>query len=185
VLGGACQGTATPSAPPGQPTGAPSPAGPVAPATPRSWSVYHSQVKAFSLQLPSDWTVEPGIPSEDILLQVNGGPDGRLLLLEDFPEAPESFPSYARRYFEAVLANDPDAIDFVRFEGGRAAHASVRLGSSITVYYLFAPDRGSAKVLSFAWDSPAVNPTWEMVAQRFNPYSPELIVPFGTPAPGG
>ena len=180
VLVAACQTAATPTATPS----ASAPGGPVGPGAPRQWSVYSSDIKGFSLQLPSDWEVRPGIESEGILLQINGGADGRILLMEDPLQPSETFQSYAKRCFEAFLADNPDAIEYVELESGRAAHSTTVVRGAMTAYYLYPPAGGLAKVLSFTWDHAEPNPVWRSVAERFNPHSPELIVPFITPTPG-
>lgn len=184
VLGAACNGVAVPT-PAASPAATPvvTPGAPTPGASAVSWSVYTSEIKQFSLQLPSDWTVEPGIPTEGILLQIDGGQGDALLLLEDVPHQAETFRSYAQRYFEAALADDPEALQFIEFEAGPAARVAFDAGAGMNVQYLFPPNGGSSKVLSFSWEHATANPVWAMIAERFNPHSPQLIIPFGTPRP--
>jgi hypothetical protein len=192
----ACQGTpaepspaATPLGPPVQtqspassPTPGTSPA--TSPGTIR-WSTYTSEIKSFSLQLPTEWTVQAGIPAEDILLQLGGGSDGRGLISEDFPPRAETFQSYVDRYYDRVIREDPSAVQVLSHDSGRVARAVIRTGDVVSVDYLYQPSGGSAKLLSFGWERPDPNPLWDLIAQRFNPHSSELIIPFATPSPGG
>jgi hypothetical protein len=154
--------------------------------TPLRWTVHTSQVKSFSLQLPADWTIQAGIPAEDILLQMAGGTAGRGLISEDTPHRAETFQSYVERYYRRVLDDDPDAVDLLTHAGGmHVARAVIRTPGAVTVDYLFEPFRGTSKVLSFGWERPDPNPLWDLIAQRFNPNSPQLIIPYGTFPPAG
>jgi hypothetical protein len=187
LLAAAC-GATTPSPDP-SPTGSPTPAvtpGPTAEPTPLRWTNHVSQRRQFSLQLPSVWEIEPGIPAEGILLQVDAGADGWMVMIEeDRPQAGQTFRDFARQYFEGAFEGNAGEVEFIRFGDINAARAAVRVGTSETVQYLYEPVRATTKILSFGWEHATPNPLWEMVAQRFNPHSTQLIIPFGTPAPGG
>lgn len=187
LLAAACNTTPSPTSGPTGPAGASpgtsaagSPAGIV-------WEEYHSDDLAFSLQLPRGWTARRPGPGEGEVLRANGGDAGSLIVNIDVGAAELTFEEYIDATFRSLIEANPDAVQTITLPGGRAARGvSPRTADGgVSVIYAFAPRGDHAKLISFTWDQPEPNPVWQLIAERFNAYVAQPIIPFVTPTPGG
>ncbi len=173
-------------------TAAPSPTAPVgstAPSPPSAtpslfvWEEFHSDDLIFSLQLPRGWTARRTGPDEDIVLRAEGGADGDMVMTVEMLENVDApFQEIVNDFFGSIIAEDPNAVEPMQLEGGTAARAtSPRENGGVSVIYLFAPQGNHAKTIAFTWDHAEPNPIWHGIAERFNAYAVQPIIPFESP----
>lgn len=168
---------ASPILPTAAPSAATSPAGLV-------WEEYHSDDLGFSLQLPRGWSARRTGTAEGDVLRASADGAGSLLMVLELQEEQVPFEQFVRESFRTLLEEDPNAVQPVALAGGRAARAvSPRDDGGVSIIYLFAPQADHAKSLSFTWDSDEPNPVWHAIADRFNPYGTQPIIPLITPSP--
>jgi hypothetical protein len=173
--------TATGGATPVRPTAAPSAA--TSP-EPLVWEEYHSDDLGFSLQLPRGWSARRTGTAQGDVLRASADGAGSLLVVLELLEQQVPFEQFVRESFRTLLEADPNAVQPVTLAGGRAARAvSPRDDGGVSIIYLFAPRADHVKSLSFTWESAEPHPIWHAIAERFNPYGTQPIIPFITPSP--
>jgi hypothetical protein len=148
------------------------------------WEEYHSDDLGFSLQLPRGWSARRTGTVEGDVLRASGEGAGSLLVVLELQEERVPFEQFVRESFRTLLEADPNAVQPVALASGRAVRAvSPRDDGGVSIIYLFAPQPDHAKSLSFTWESTEPNPIWHAIAERFNPYGTQPIIPFITPSP--